>query len=1334
MVLPRNVEDARWRGHDFSDVRGAANLSYYDSEMKDGEIGSRQNITTIDVLCEGEIAGFPSAIDAGHAQGTNDYRRTACKDIYLNNVQILRQSASNTAPDDGDFNFGTNATRPAFIPKFGTSDQTKIRGIAETERERSVAVKVTADQAQTVSITDTNTDGVRVTLGFPRLQKIEDDGSISGTTVEYNIKVLNQAGTLIREVVHQASQSDTVKQIRGGRVSGKSTSPYFKDHIIDFGTNPDGTPVVSSSDFPVTVTVSRITADSTDVRLIDEFEFTSLTELEFDVSTFPNTALAAIRFDAEIFRSIPQRMYRIRGRLVKIPHNSTVRSDGSLSFSGSFNGTLKTAKEWCNDPAWVLYDIITESRAGFGDFVSEDQVDKYSFYNASVYNSELINNGQGGTSPRFSCNIVIQSSHQAYTLLNKIASVMRATLFIEDGQISLSQDRPTTSSYFFSYANVTEDGFVYTGVSQATKDTVVNVKYFQNETRSYEYETVEDTSVNQSKYGVVIKNIEAIGCSDQAQARRMGLWHLYTQNNETETVAFTTTADAGSLVRPGDVITIQDPVRSGVRRSGRISAATTTQITVDNTKDLPTAPITGDQLSVILTDGTLETKTISSISGSVITVASAYTSAPQVNSVWLFVRATTETEDFKVISVKEDNNLFTIAAMFHNSSKYAFIEDGAEITRPVITNLIDLKDAPSNLSCEERIIVLGDRAVSKLILSWSPVSGVSQYSVKHKYNNSSFQTTIVQGSTFELFETQVGVYEFEVYSYNAFFEPSVLPNSLTFTAVGKTALPKDPKNLTVEPISEQFIRLRFDASTDVDVLHSGAVQVRHTPNTGATATFANSTDIIPQISGGSTEALVPALSGTYSIKFIDDGGRKSQNAAKIIVTQPDPQPHQVILTQREDTTTPPFQGEKTRTVYDSNLDGLVLDGSMFFDNVTSIDVMSNFDFLTGDIFGLGFYDFQNIVDLSGIFNLTLKRRFITFANVVNDLFDSRLTFIDNILDFDGAAAENCNAKLLCSTSQGNPAISTAATYSQTQNLITLNATSHGASVGDNFRIDFTNGTAEDGFLKVASVTNANVCVLEAKRKFAQYESFGESLRFSTDGDHAGLSQGSYVSGQGAKGDTVKIVFLTGILVGQDNDYRVQHTLPLGQVQLQKVGITNPENSELPLGSGILEFVKIKDSSGNNVTTSGNCNISSVFSPFNTFANGEYNARAFKFQVEMTSTDPDETINVSELGFEASVKRRTETVNTAIASNCATSGSAKTVNFQNSFFTGTGSLGGSTTAYLPTIGITLEGAVSGDYFTIPSITGTAFTIETKDANNNFKNLSFKYTAIGFGKGG
>ena len=201
MPLPRNVTDFKWRGIDYSGgYRGGEGLKYYDSEMKDGEIGSRQFVTTVDVIAEGQIAGFPSAIDAGHTLGTNNYNVTALKDVFLNNVQVLQQSASDTAPTDNDFNFGTVTTRPAFIGKVGTADQTKIRGISETERDRPVGVTVTTSNPQVVSITDTNTDGIRVTIGFPRIQKIEDDGNISGTTVQYTIEVKNQAGTLLKKI------------------------------------------------------------------------------------------------------------------------------------------------------------------------------------------------------------------------------------------------------------------------------------------------------------------------------------------------------------------------------------------------------------------------------------------------------------------------------------------------------------------------------------------------------------------------------------------------------------------------------------------------------------------------------------------------------------------------------------------------------------------------------------------------------------------------------------------------------------------------------------------------------------------------------------------------------------------------------------------------------------------------------------------------------------------------------------------------------------------------------------------------------------------------------
>ena len=47
-------------------------------------------------------------------------------------------------------------------------------------------------------------------------------------------------------------------------------------------------------------------------------------------------------------------------------------------------------------------------------------------------------------------------------------------------------------------------------------------------------------------------------------------------------VTFATSIDAGVVVRPGQIIEIADPVRSGERRGGRIKTATTNTVTVDD--------------------------------------------------------------------------------------------------------------------------------------------------------------------------------------------------------------------------------------------------------------------------------------------------------------------------------------------------------------------------------------------------------------------------------------------------------------------------------------------------------------------------------------------------------------------------------------------------------------------------------------------------------------------------------------------------------------------------------------------------------------------------------
>jgi len=1265
-----------------------------DSTLPSNALSSKQFATIVDVLSEGEIEGFPSA--AGFTKGTANYNTAALKDVYLGKTPVLRASADPTNTQSTDFNFQD----VEFEPRFGTSDQTFISGIANIESETGVGVKVENGTPVSRQITNSNINAVRVTLRFNSLQTFETNGDINGATVDLKIKIIQNNGTTTTPI------DDTV--------TGRSSSAYNRDYRIN---------IPSTHVFPITVSVERTTADAEDpTRLRDEFFFQAFTEIVDEQRPYPDIAHAALRFDSEQFSSVPGRMYKVRGVKIKIPHNGTVDSTtGRITYSGTFNGTLTTTTHWTSDPAWILFDLLTNTRYGLGDHITEAQLDKFAFYSASVYCSELVDDGFGSQEPRFSCNTILQARQDAYEVVNSLTSVMRSISFWTAGSLTISQDRPTDSSYLFNLANITSQGFGYSGTSLKTRATVVSVSYFDMDNQELDFETVEDTSAK-TKYGVLHKKITGFACSSRGQAARLGRFLLFEEQNSTETINFTTGLAEGVVVRPGQVIEVSDPVRAGLRRGGRIKSATTTTVTVDDTEDTDLDSTNSPTLSVILSDGSVETRDVSGISGAVITVSSAFSSAPNANSIWILSNTTLQTTTWRVVSVNEDKDNYAVIGTAYNLGKFAFIEDGSPLPVRNVSILNELKDAPANLTASQQFYVEDEKAKVKIILDFEAVSGVNQYKIQYRKDNGNFTTATIARTDFEIFDASQGLYEFRVFSLNATFEASAEPTTLSFNAVGKTAKPEDPSGLTSEPISDRFIKLRFNPSISVDVTHGGNVVVRHTADTSSSATFQNSVEIIPRLPGNVSETLVPALSGTYSIKFLDDTGNLSVNAAKIIVTKPDPQPNQIVTTKREDQTSPKFNGTRVRTVFSDEFNGLVLDGVEFFDNVTNVgasatDGISNFDFLSGGIASQGFYTFVDDLDLEAVFNLSLERHFKTASILVSGLWDSRLTLVNAMPDWDGTLAENVGAKLQVATCQGVPTSSLVSSYSQVQDLITITRTSHGASVNDQILTDFTGGNATDGLLKVASITNANVLVAEAVRVLAEYEvvnaSTGE-IRFFTQGNHGGL----------VVGDTVNLRVLTGELVS--GDYVVGALLSLNTVK-----ITTSSNNLLT--SGTCEFIKVKDNSGNNVTTSGSCNISSAFSPFNTFANGEYTARGFRFRADIFSDDPDENIEIDELGYTASMKRRTETVNTAIASQCATNSSAKTVNFINSFYTGTSELNSSNSAFLPTIGITLEGAVSGDYFKITSVTGTQFVIETRDVNNNFKNLSFKYTAVGFGKG-
>jgi len=1055
-----------------------------DPDLIDGGLRSKQFATVVDLLGYGEI---DSIFDVG-GSGTDTFQ----KNIYLDGTPLKNAN--------GDSNF---QDVEVFF-KNGASNQTAIQEINAIENTVPVGAPVTNSASVTRSITNTSVDKIRVSIQFPALQEFKTDGDIVGTEVKISIRITENDGTVSNPVVENV-------------VNGKATSPFVKDFEIKFER---------TMSFPIDVTVIRNTADSTDTRLQNSTNFLSLTEIITDSNAYQGFAYVALRFNAQEFQSYPKRMYRIKGTKIKVPHDTTIDSNnGRVIYPAdyTFNGTFKTDKEWCADPAWILYDLLTTDK-GFGGadgVIDENTLDVFSFYSASAYNSELITDPiTETTEPRFSCNVILNQKNDAFTLINDLCSVMRAMPFYSVGSLTLSQDRPTNTvtntsdaQYIFTNANVSEQGFTYTGVGQKTKFTEVEVSYFDNDTQTLNFEYVSADEITAlsgytTKFGKIRKTLKSFACTSRGQANRLARWFLYTNLKESELCSFKTTLEAGVVVRPSTIIGIADSMRAGVRRGGRIKSVTnTTTIVVDDANNTDLTAENSATLSIVMPDGSVESRSISSISGSTITVSSAFSTSPQANSIWAIENSTIEFQTYRVLGIEETNHCeYNISAIIHDTNKYSQVEDTTVAANPrTITTLLDEKPSPSNASAVEQIVVLNNRAVSKIFVAWEPVQGVKEYLLEFQYENDNPERQRISRPSFELFESRLGSYTFKIRSYNTLGKLSSSTTTVGVEAIGKTAVPADVQNLRIEPISDQFVRLRFDQSTDVDVLHGGNVIVRSS-NATSGVTFSNAVNVLPALSGNVSETIVPNIqNGTYVLKFRDDGGRISSGDASVVMLQtvPNVLPKLTVITDREDTDSPtPFAGTKVDCFFSDDVDGLVLGSLDELNSVTDFDAIADFDFLGAvDITG-GSYDFANTLDLGGKQPVSFRRHIVSNGFYPNDLFDKRTANIDTWRDFDGTKAPDVNASLLVATTDSDPDTSTAGTYTINNGsggagtIITITKTNHGYSVGSFVTLDFTSGTGVDGDYQIQSVPTTNTFTLTSASSLSTSGNCNFSAEFS----------------------------------------------------------------------------------------------------------------------------------------------------------------------------------------------------------------------------------------------
>lgn len=919
---------------------------------QDDSLQSKQFGNVLDLISEGEIEG----LDDGN------------KSVFLDGTPIQDSSGNN------NFSGFTVVTRN------GTQAQTYIPGVfANVENEVSVGVEVTNASSVTRQITDTNVDRVRVTITIPSLQKFEDDGDIVGTSVSLDIQVQYDGGGF------NSVKTDTI--------SGKSSSQYQRDYLLTL-----------SGSFPVDIKVVRSTADTSSTKLANKTNWASFTEIIDAKLRYPNSALVGLRFDSRQFNAIPQRKYLIRGIKVAIPSNATVDTTthlGRITYSGVWDGTFSAAT-WTNDPAWCLWDLLTDTRYGAG--VPEASLDRYDFFAISQYCNELVDDGKGNEEPRFSCNLLINQRRQVYNVIQEMTSIFRGISYYGAGSLVLLQDKPSDAQYTLGPSNVVEGLFSYSGSSLRSRHTCATVAYQDyDEQGEVSFEYVEDENAV-SKYGVNNKDIKAVGCYSQGQANRLGKWTLLSEQDLCETCTFSIGIDSGIVLRPGMVVDIADPLRSGTRRNGRVSSATTSQVTIDSTTDLSVNTENTPTISVVLPTGLVETRSISSIDGTAVDVSTDFSEAPAVNTPWLIQTSDVQSQQFRVVSVAEgEDGAFSVTALKYNESIYPAVEENLNLTQREITNISATPEAVTNITTTEFLYEDGGLVRTGVDITWqSPVTNVQEFVVKHRLDQNNFEQIITQTQSAQVRGLKAGSFELQI-TARSFVGKTGPTTTQTFTLAGKTAVPGNVTNLTLEPLSYNSARLRWDEAVDIDVKVSGKVHIRHNNLSNGTATWSNSTDLVDAIAGNSTEKTVPLLEGEYLVKFEDDGGRKSATETTIIVDKPVAQTFYGVATQREDQISPtPFTGTKTDTEYDSTYDALILSSS------------------GDDVKASGEYEFADTLDLEAVYSVDLERRIVSRGIYPSDLWDDRTENIDSWEDIDGDVVDEVNAELYVRRTDDDP--------------------------------------------------------------------------------------------------------------------------------------------------------------------------------------------------------------------------------------------------------------------------------------------------------------------------
>lgn len=629
------------------------------------------------------------------------------------------------------------------------------------------------------------------------------------------------------------------------------------------------------------IKVEKLNPDN-DSFLFAEVTWESIQEVTNEVQSYENLAvIRGLSAASDQFSSFPQFSGVYGGKIVKIPTNY---DPVTRHCDGVWDGTFKDG--YTDNPAWCLYDMLTNPVYGAKAYYPGLQVDRFSFYEAALWCDELVARGDGTTyQPRYTYNDLILEPRQGREQLQYMAGFFGGVLTQDfGGTVVLKIDKPGVIKQIFGPESVSVEGFQYQYTSVESRPNSMKVTFvnpdlgWEEDLREVEIPTFVGAN------GRITEDFVAVGCIDPFEAERRAMLRLLQANTETCSVSFKIARQALAL-DVLDLIGIADPdQRWGL--SGRIQSVDGATILlrdpllvpVDTNLDMSVQTPTG--VATLTVRSTIaNTKSLTVVAGTVPTNLPdrAQFSITDNGSDLGLVKP------FRLLSVTEDDtdpNFFIIHAIEVNTNKWS---DADNVTYTGEVNYTGGKilkfDGIRASSGTEHLLKHSDGTIeSRIFVGWNPTDllgikliyrrkGQDTRSVVEAAGNSGVYVPGVQdGKDYEL--RLVGRTPRGKVVRSEWFQ---------HTATGKTAPPATPTNLVGEG-SFQSVSFSWLRNFEPDFSHFEVYEGEATPDAETTGQKTTETNQITFVNVGPTDFK------RIFVRAVDTTGNASEWAGPVVAS------------------------------------------------------------------------------------------------------------------------------------------------------------------------------------------------------------------------------------------------------------------------------------------------------------------------------------------------------------------------------------------------------------------------------------------------------------------